>query len=282
MRFVLPAFAKLNLSLRVTGRRPDGYHDLLSIFLRIPSGEALRVEALPAGAEDRVEVRGMDLRLTGENVVARALRLAREAGAQVPPFRVEILKSLFPGAGLGGGSGNAAALLQWLASKDASGPWEEVARRTGADVPFLFSGAPMALVAGTGDHLEPLAPPRLSGVIAFPSWEVGTENAYAALDAALDGGYPKDEGSARREAEGILSALRANGRPGLLPNDFALPLVEAHGQYRELFALFEGAGALAWGITGSGGAAFALTCGGELDLEWPSWVRQVLYLPPLP
>ncbi|WP_208872703.1 hypothetical protein [Fretibacterium fastidiosum] len=85
MRFVLPAFAKLNLSLRVTGRRSDGYHDLLSIFLRIPSGEALRVELLPAGAEDRVEVLGMDLRLTGENVVARALRLAREAGAEVPP-----------------------------------------------------------------------------------------------------------------------------------------------------------------------------------------------------
>ncbi len=282
MRFVLPAFAKLNLSLRVTGRRPDGYHDLLSIFLRIPSGEALRVELLPAGAEDRVEVLGMDLRLTGENVVARALRLAREAGADVPPLRVEVLKSLFPGAGLGGGSGNAAALLQWLASKDASGPWGEVARRTGADVPFLFSGAPMALVGGTGDRLEPLDPPRLSGLIVFPAWEVGTENAYASLDAALRGGYPKDETAARKEAEGILSALRENGRLGFLPNDFAPPLMEAHGQYRELFALFEGAGALAWGITGSGGAAFALTCGGGLDLEWPSWVRQALYLPPLP
>ena len=58
--------------------------------------------------------------------------------------------------------------------------------------------------------------------------------------------------------------------------------MEAHGQYRELFALFEGAGALAWGITGSGGAAFALTRGGKLDPEWPGWVRQVLYLPPLP
>ncbi|MCR4818450.1 MAG: hypothetical protein K5841_05785 [Fretibacterium sp.] len=300
--FVLPVFAKLNLTLRVTGRRENGYHDLVSLFLRIPSGETLFVSPLPPDSpEDQVVVRGIDLRITGENIVSRALRLAR-AGAQIPPLKVEISKALYPGSGLGSGSGNAAAILRWLAPRYPQLPWQDIARRTGADVPFLFSALPAAQVTGVGDQLKQLPSLTLSGVVAFPEWDVGTGNAYAELDSAYKDGYPLGESQAEGELVQIHRCLSEGRRAGfctviapypgdgngskrtsgpcgagLLPNDFLPPLVAAHPQYQELFTLFEEARAMGWGITGSGGAAFALFERGIApELMWPAWVRQVL------
>ena len=247
MRFVLPSFAKLNLSLRVTGRRDDGYHDLVSLFLRIPSGETLRVLRRPDPASgDLVNVEGMELE--GENIVARALRLARESGLTVPSLDIEILKSLFPGAGLGAGSGNGAALLRWLAAEIPDPRWPEIARRTGADVPCLFSGLPVTLVSGIGDCLEPLPALSLGGWVLFPEWSVGTKGAYDELDARHPGGYPLCASEARDEALRLYAALQKGERVGLLPNDFALPLLERFPGYRELFGTLERSEALAWGI----------------------------------
>ena len=299
MRFVVPVFAKLNLTLRVTGRREDGYHNLVSAFLRIPSGETLLIEPLASDAAepprgtsdpvaDQVEVHGLDLRLEGENIVSRALRLAREAGVDVPPLRVGIFKALWPGSGLGSGSGNAAALLQWLAPRHADvprGTWRDVALRVGADVPFLFSGLRAAQVTGIGEEIEPLPVTDRSpllGVVAFPDWEVGTRNAYAALDARYPDGYPQGEEGARVELRDNYFSLMERKHAGLLPNDFMPSLVGEHPRYEELFTLFEAAGALAWGVTGSGGAAFALFARGPGSIPWPEWVRQVLSLPAIP
>lgn len=278
MRCILPSFAKLNLSLRVTGRRDDGYHDLVSVLLRIASGETLRVTRRPGSvAGDLIRAEGMPLE--GENIVARALRLARESGLAAPSLEVEILKSLFPGAGLGAGSGNGAALLRWLAAGNPDPRWMEVARRTGADVPCLFSGLPVALVSGMGERLEPLPPSSLGGWVIFPDWSVGTRNAYGELDSRYSRGYPLCESEARAEALSLYGALTKGECVGLLPNDFAPLLLERFPGYRELFGMFERAGALAWGITGSGGAAFCLFRAPVPGVDCPEWVRQVLYLP---
>ncbi|MCR5347402.1 MAG: 4-diphosphocytidyl-2C-methyl-D-erythritol kinase [Fretibacterium sp.] len=283
---MLPVSAKLNLTLRVTGRRDDGYHNLVSLFVRIPSAETIFVSPLsPDGTEDEIDVRGLDLRIVGENIVSRALRLARGAGASIPPLRAEITKALYPGSGLGSGSGNAAAVLRWLAAQYpvlSRETWREIARRTGADVPFLFSGLSVAQAAGIGDQLRPLPPLALTAAVAFPDWDVGTENAYASLDSAYRDGYPMNEEGARAEMEDVFRALSEGRTVGLLPNDFLPPLVEAHPQYRTLFGLFEQAKALGWGITGSGSAAFVLFKGeGEEKtapvLALPDWVRQVLF-----
>ena len=281
MRFVLPAPAKLNLTLRVTGRRPDGYHDLVSAFARISSGETLLVGFLPPlhGA-DEVCLSGMEVRIEGENVVARALRLARDAGFAVPPLRVEVVKALCPGSGLGAGSGNAATLLGWLAegwkARDREEGWLDVARRTGSDVPFLFSGLRAALAAGTGDRLAPLDLPCMRGWAVVPEWSVGTENAYSGLDAFYGGRYPLSDAAARAELARICGALERGERAGLLPNDFAPPLIDRFPAYGQLFDEFERAGCAAWGITGSGGAAFGLATGEATVPVWPDWTRQVL------
>ena len=209
--------------------------------------------------------------------MARALRLARASGLAVPPLDIEILKSLFPGAGLGAGSGNGAALLRWLAVEIPDPWWPEIACRTGADVPCLFSGFPVALVSGIGDCLEPLPALSLEGRVFFPDWSVGTRGAYDELDARHPRGYPLCTSEAREEALRLYKALQKGERVGPLPNDFALPLLERFSGYRELFWILERSEALAWGITGSGGAAFCLFAAPASSLGCPEWGRQILY-----
>jgi len=284
VRFTSFSAAKLNLSLRVTNKRPGGYHDIMSLFLRLPSVETLLISRANA---DAVRVRGFAV--DGENIVSRALRLAREAGLDVPfldgvPFLdVEITKNVPPGSGMGAGSGNAAAILNWLsAGLDETRmadwkKWQDVALKTGADVPFLFSRHPLALVSGIGEILEPLPPlQKLHISVVFPEWSVGTENAYTQLDAWYDSGYPFTASVARAEANILHGKLLNQEHIGQLPNDFAPMLIDKFPAYLELFDMFSKAGCFAWGITGSGCAAFALS-GKELpSLAWPSWVERVL------
>ncbi|MDR3231334.1 MAG: 4-diphosphocytidyl-2C-methyl-D-erythritol kinase [Synergistaceae bacterium] len=236
--------------------------------------ETLLISEAESG--DDVRVRGM--KIEGENIVARALSHARSAGFDVPPLDVEILKTLPPGSGMGAGSGNGAAMLRWLAGSENDRAWRDVALRTGADVPFLFSGLPLARVSGIGEELEPLERLTFHVLIAFPDWSVGTENAYECLDLYYGGAYPLNEAAATDEADLLYRRLRDGERAGFLPNDFAGALMDRFPGYSRLFALFEDAGSHAWGITGSGGAAFALfreaPC--PLSVSWPRWVRQVV------
>jgi 4-diphosphocytidyl-2-C-methyl-D-erythritol kinase len=274
VRFIYPSAAKLNLSLRVTAKRKDGYHDIVSLFLRLPPVETLSIAR--ARDSDAVRVRGVEVE--GENIVSRALRSARGEGLDVPFLDVEITKALYPGSGLGAGSGNGAAILSWLAEGDGSSAWRRAAEKTGADVPFLFSGHPLALASGTGEVLEPLEPLELYAATAFPDWSVGTENAYTRLDNWYKGVYVQSGAAALAEAERLCRELRRREKVGLLPNDFVPPLMDKFPDYDKLFDVFDNGGASAWGITGSGGAAFALfyEAPNLRGLPWPSWVRLVL------
>jgi 4-diphosphocytidyl-2-C-methyl-D-erythritol kinase len=274
VRFIQPSAAKLNLSLRVTAKREDGYHEIVSLFLRLPSVETLSI----ARAEDADAVRVRGLEVEGENIVSRALRSARSEGFDIPFLDVEITKTLYPGSGLGAGSGNGAAVLSWLAEGNGDPAWRNAAQRTGADVPFLFSGYALALASGTGEILEPLEPFELYAVVAFPDWSVGTENAYVWLDRWYNGAYVLSAAAARAEADRLCRKIRKKERIGLLPNDFSPLLMDKFPDYDKLFGVFDGGGAFAWGITGSGGAAFALFYGAPKlrAFPWPSWVRRLL------
>ena len=287
MRFIQLSAAKLNLSLRVTEKRRDGYHDIVSLFLRLPAVETLSISKAEGGIEDNVRVSGVEI--DGENIVSRALRFARESGFDVPFLDVEISKTISPGSGLGAGSGNAASILCLLAGNSAcqkrqednlTRKWQNVALRTGADVPFLFSCRPLALVSGVGEIIEPLEPLRLHASIVFPAWSVGTKNAYAQLDNRCGGNYTLSKTEARAEAYALYRRLLAGERAGLLPNDFTPVLIEKFTDYLDLFDLFEKSGYIAWGITGSGGAAFALSSGANSPwvTAWPPWANQVLTL----
>lgn len=264
MRVILPAFAKINLTLRVVNKRPDGYHNLVSAFVRINSGDVLYISDSTAG----IDIVNANIPIQGENIVAKALRIARENGFKIPPLNVMIHKSIPPGSGLGAGSGNAAAVLQWLGA-------EKAAPKVGADVAFLCSGASSALVSGIGDVIEPVHEPDLHGVVAIPDWNIDTKNAYDELDAV---GCNVDTMLARKEVRDIYHSNAVAGkRLGLLPNDFLKVLLTKHPKYNELFEIFrQSPYADAWGVSGSGSAAFCVLSRPAV-FSWPPYIKHVLY-----
>ncbi|MGC8512957.1 MAG: 4-(cytidine 5'-diphospho)-2-C-methyl-D-erythritol kinase [Acidimicrobiales bacterium] len=169
---VLRAAAKLTLSLRVTGLRDDGYHliesemvtvDLFDV-LEVTPGDALVVEGLGAGS---VVGSGDD------NLVRKALRLAGRTAS------VTLRKAIPAGAGLGGGSADAAAILRWAGYSDLA-----AASRLGADVPFCMLGG-RALVSGIGEHVEPLDVRSVLGrqfTLLVPPLHVATAEVFATWD----------------------------------------------------------------------------------------------------
>ena len=86
MRIILPTFAKLNLTLRVINKRPDGYHNIVSTFIKIPSGDILYISESTAG----IDIVNANISITGENIVLKAIRAAREAGFKFPFLNVMV------------------------------------------------------------------------------------------------------------------------------------------------------------------------------------------------
>jgi 4-diphosphocytidyl-2-C-methyl-D-erythritol kinase len=183
----LLAHAKLNLDLHVLGLRPDGYHEIDTLLRSIDLHDTL---AFREGRRPGIEIEVDDpLVPTGEeNLVARAARLfERGAGIALPPLRVRIRKRIPVGAGLGGGSADAAATLFALRSLFApaieAGVLEGIGRELGADVPFCLAGG-CARGTGRGDRLEPVEPPaERHYVIVHPGVSVSTAWAYSLWDS---------------------------------------------------------------------------------------------------
>jgi 4-diphosphocytidyl-2C-methyl-D-erythritol kinase len=158
--------------------------------------------------------------------------------------------------GLGGGSGNAGAVLDFIGAKLPL----SVISKIGADVPFFYTNCETAIVHGIGEKIVPVQKLQLSVAIIIPRWNSITGNAYKLLDMYWNskGGYPFNEGRAKEELERVYSLLASNKHVGLLPNDFAPRLIEENELYNRFFKIFSDIGAVAWGITGSGASIFVL------------------------
>ncbi len=172
--------AKLTLSLRVTGVRPDGYHLLdaemvaldLADTLYFSDGDGLEVVDAGASAGGHGEVP-----TDGSNLVHKALSLVGRKA------HVRLVKRIPAGAGLGGGSADAAAVLRWAGASGTAGL--EMAAELGSDVPFCFAGGARARVRGTGQILEPLRVEDVANVtytLLVPPFGVATSAVYQAWD----------------------------------------------------------------------------------------------------
>ena len=163
------SFAKINWSLRITGRRPDGFHDLETVFQAISLHDELTF-----AAADRLSLTCDDPTIPTDetNLVMRA---ARAVGA--PPVAIDLRKRIPAGGGLGGGSSNAATTLRALG--EGRGDLAELALTLGSDVPFFLMGG-TAYATGRGEILTPLPP--MTGIpllLLLPEERVLTRDAFA-------------------------------------------------------------------------------------------------------
>lgn len=255
--FTLPAFAKINLGLRVHGRREDGYHELTTVFQTISLRDSLSFQNLPGG---RLELACSDPEIPADesNLVMRAASALRERYGVRRGARVELEKIIPAGGGLGGGSSDAAVTLLGLANlweigADA-GELAEIGGRLGADVPFFLTGG-TALGTGTGTEIKPLEDaPKMHLVVVAPGAKVSTAEAYKALGAHA---LTKDEAAAnlsvsRTEADFSVS------HSGLMTNDFEPVVVRLYPEIGRAADVLGEAGASVTLLSGSGSSVFGV------------------------
>jgi 4-diphosphocytidyl-2-C-methyl-D-erythritol kinase len=265
--------AKINLGLHILSRRPDGYHNLETLLHPVRLYDALEiVPTEPAGAPTRFSQTGIPLAGDPQqNLVLRAYRLLQQHHS-LPELDIYLQKHIPSGAGLGGGSADAAFMLKLLNETAdlnlTNEQLENYAARLGADCPFFIRNQPaLAQDTGTRLTLTDLSIDRYPIVIVKPPFAISTPEAYA-------GATP------RRPTEPLLQTLR---RPieewkKHLVNDFEASLFPRYPQLARLKQQLYETGALYASLSGSGSALFGLYEHlPQLDSKFPD--ATVLYPP---
>lgn len=251
---ILRAPAKLNLTLEVLSKRDDGYHSLRSVMVPVALYDELEVTL----DSPRWHFESSDPQLSQDNLVERAVHAG---GVPAEGLHVSLRKRIPVGAGLGGGSSDAAAILA-AAGDGRLGPvphkdYLSVARSLGSDVPFFLCGT-AAIVEGTGERITALGSiPAWGATIVKPPISVSTGAAYALLDRAPRASRPRNTSVTLRCAEALQRA-DFDGVTALLQNDFESVIACAHPEVAHALELLRN-----WShgpaiLTGSGSCVFTL------------------------
>lgn len=250
--------AKINLELKIIGRRADGYHELETLLCPVALWDNLTL-SVPQKADMRLEVRGpfsANVPADGSNLVWRAAALFYAYLGQKNRAIITVEKNIPPGAGLGGGSGNAAAVLYGLnAWHDYPVPEAALMRlalKLGADVPFFLLRRP-ARALGIGEKLTPCgAAFNFTVVIIFPGFGVSTAKIYQNFKLTLTN-TPKH--SICLEAQKIGAAQTGKF---MLQNDLETPAQELFPEISAVRQAFYQADFTRVLMSGSGSAVFGL------------------------
>lgn len=252
----LRAYAKVNYSLDVVGVRADGYHELRTVMQSISLADGVEIRRASQGFDLRVDPPHADVGPPEGNTVYRAWRLLCDRVGSELPVRVTLRKEIPPGAGLGGGSADAAAVLRGLDRLFGLGlsddELRDVGKGVGADVPFCVPGG-TALGEGVGEVLSPApSPPDHRLLVVKPRRGADTAKVYRAYDAGDGGGNATGR---------VLRALRSGdlaGLAGAVGNDLA-PVTKAMiPEVAELERSLLEAGAMGVSMTGTGTAVYGL------------------------
>jgi 4-diphosphocytidyl-2-C-methyl-D-erythritol kinase len=247
---LLRAPAKLNLCLYLGRAREDGLHELCSLFEPLALSDLI---AVTPAERDEVVCPGVE----GENLAARALAGLRERGWGRQPLRIEIEKRVPVAAGLGGGSGDAAAVLRLAAGEVADLP--ALAAELGADVPSQLRPA-LALVRGAGERVEPLPEPAEHAAVLLPGGGgLGTAAVFAEADRlGLGRGEEELDSMAARLREPAGAGASPLDYPDLLVNDLEPAALSLRPDIGEALAALRAAGAPLAILSGSGPTAVGL------------------------
>lgn len=242
---------KINLGLNITERRPDGYHNLQTIFYPVPLCDELTIRE---GQDEDVLTLGGNP-LEGEvqdNLVLRAVRLLRQEGFPVPPLSIDLRKVIPSGAGLGGGSSDAACMVRSL-SRLYDLPLSEeqmecLVARLGADCPFFINPRPL-YAEGIGDVFTPVSL-NLSGwylMLVKPDVYVSTREAYAGV-------HPHQPACSLLET----AELPVGQWAGRMVNDFEESIFVSHPLLSDIKEELYNQGAVYASMSGSGSTLFGL------------------------
>jgi 4-diphosphocytidyl-2-C-methyl-D-erythritol kinase len=250
-----PAFAKINLCLQVQGKRPDGYHELRTIFQAISLQDTLELR-LNAGGGITLEIDDASLPADSRNLVWRAIDAVKRRLRLREGIHAKLAKRIPVARGLGGGSSDAAAaLMGMMRLTEAKLPLPElmtIASGLGADVPFFLFGG-RALGVSRGDEIYPLPdePSRAVLVVSPHHIGVNTKDAYAWIDRRLT------KAESPHKLWGFCALCWSRQDEGIW-NDFEDAVFGRHPRLRQIKrALLQG-GAAGAALAGSGSAVFGI------------------------
>lgn len=264
--------AKINLGLNIVSKRPDGYHNLETVFYPIPLTDALEIkymdEKFPSESPCDLKITGKDVDCNEEdNLVIKAYQLLA-ADFQLPRVHAHLVKRIPTQAGLGGGSSDAAYMIRLLDERFRLNigipEMERYAAKLGADCAFFITADP-SYAEGIGDVLMPVDVPGagLGGyylAVVKPSVAVSTRDAYAAI-------VPKTPSKCCRD---IVRQPIETWKDELV-NDFEAPIFAMHPELAAIKQSLYDAGAVYAAMSGSGSALFGIfreqTTGLEKEFE---------------
>ena len=245
--------AKINIGLQVTERRPDGYHNLDTVFYPIPIHDALEVMVAEGADYDcRLHISGMEIAGdTDTNLVVRAYRLLA-ADYSLPPVDIYLHKHIPTGAGLGGGSADAGFMLRLLGEMFALGitteQLEAYATQLGADCPFFITSSPV-YATGIGNEFHPIALDLSEWhiVVVKPNVFVSTKEAYSMVHPE------KPEVTLDKKITQPITEWRDT-----ISNDFEKGIFALHPELADIKEKLYSLGAKYAAMSGSGSALFGL------------------------
>ena len=249
----LRALAKINLDLRVLGKRPDGYHELRTVFQTISLADTIELAFTP---QRKTSVEIEDALAIPDNLAVRAAQLVLAAARVTGRVDIRLLKRIPMGAGLGGGSSDAAAIL--LALPVLVGRalplslLADLATRLGSDVSFFLQGG-TAVGIGRGHEIFPLPDiPRFHAVLAAPGLHISTPDAYRRLDSHLT------TESQQNKIFSFGCQVWAGGVASAACNDFEAVVFQQYPRLAALKKKLRRAGASLALMSGSGSAVYGL------------------------
>ncbi|MBO8127795.1 MAG: 4-(cytidine 5'-diphospho)-2-C-methyl-D-erythritol kinase [Peptococcaceae bacterium] len=251
------AYAKINLFLRVLGRRDDGYHEIVSVMQQLALHDTLELWPEP-GDRIRLETNAPGVPTGPDNLCMRAVMLGAQHTGIRKGLRIVLHKRIPVAAGLAGGSADAAATLMGL-----NHLWRlnltknellDLGAAIGSDVPFCLLGG-TALARGRGEELQPLLPaPQMGVVLVKAPFGLGAGKVYRHFDS-----LPSAAGA---DSEAILRSIQAQDVTGIascLVNDLQRVVFDLHPGLRQVREDILRAGALAALVSGSGPTLFGVT-----------------------
>jgi 4-diphosphocytidyl-2-C-methyl-D-erythritol kinase len=277
-KIVLRSPAKLNLHLRILGKRPDGYHKLLTLFHRISLADTIAIRKNSKGFKLTTNMPSLE---TGEgNLITKAYRALQKKFPELGGVSVRLDKRIPLGAGLGGGSSNAAFFLLGMKKlfrlKVSSKELFAIGKRLGADVPFFLLDTPQALAWGIGDKLQEVpCSGHLGFLLLVTEQGLNTKKVYQAL--AWSGrplSLTKERGIARI-LRSFLERKRIREASALARNDLEIPAFRLMPSVPKAMAVLRGLGAPFVLMSGSGATVFAAFSSRKEALDLSKRLKEV-------